>query len=792
VAHDDELSSQYLAQLMLLQNMVALLPQHNLKEVVIQGLNDFPGVDSVNWKNETGSFEKQNVIQLPLKYGKSDFGCLQLFTSEPDKLHLYIPYLQNFSSMMAVILEIKRKEEDATTVQERFFELAPDLLCIANNQGYFTKLSISWEKTLGWSREELCAVPFQQFVHPEDLSNTASTLETLIDGKQVMGFINRYKHKDGSYRWLEWACFPEEGKDLFGTARDITNAHAVAQEQRLAASVYNNTNDAIFVFNQKGEILSVNLAFTQITGFSFQKAVGANVTILSQKVTHSPNHFQNIIIDLAQSHAWEGETWCRHQSERSFLTYSNITLVQNESNENTLRFVCVMRDITEQKEDEQRINQLAYHDPLTGLANRTLLKNRLAHSISIAERDQHQMAVLFIDLDNFKAINDALGHDTGDRVLEVQADRLVSCVRKSDTVARMGGDEFVIFIDAVQNNNTITDLAKKVIAELSQPIKIKHHLLQITSSIGISIFPNDGIDTVTLMKSADTAMYTAKELGKNTFRYFSAAMMIKVDERLKLEIDLRKAIAENQFEMYYQPRICLANKKISGAEALIRWNHPEKGLISPIHFIPFAEECGLINDIGKKIICLVIKQIALWQHRLDNDFPIAINISALQFNEGNIVDLILQTCLNHSVATNTLEIEVTESVVMSNPEQAVTILKELRKLGIRIAIDDFGTGHSSLAYLKKLPLDILKIDQSFVREIHHNQDDIAIVQIIVALANVLNLVTIAEGIESPAHEQILSELNCNHAQGYYYSKPMPVEQFDDFCHALLDRSLVDI
>jgi diguanylate cyclase (GGDEF)-like protein/PAS domain S-box-containing protein len=654
VSHNKELSSDYLARLLLLQNIGALLPDHDLYEIVCQGLQDFPGVESAVWESKVqpDSIDSNSVV-LSIKYADSFFGDILLHLSERSEITPYIPYLQNFATMMAVILETKRRERSVTFEQESFFELVPDLMCTANDQGYFTKLSYSWEKVLGWTREELCTMPFRELIHPDDLDETDEALDNLSNGQQLYGFVNRYRDKLGDYRWMQWAASTDSNGVIYATARDVTK----------------------------------------------------------------------------------------------------------------------------QRMDAERIRELAYQDTLTGLANRTYLQNAVIHAISVAERTGRRMAVLFIDLDNFKSINDSLGHDIGDQVLAIEADRLRRSVRKADIVARMGGDEFVIFVENVRDNSDITHLADKVCKVLSIPIEVNGNLLHVTSSIGISTYPDDGKDRVTLLKSADVAMYTAKENGKNAFCYFSPKVMEKANRRLDIEMALRKAIELEQFEVYYQPRICLKDHMLSGAEALIRWNHPEKGMILPNEFISIAEETGLINQIGRFVIDDVVRQIALWQQKHAKVVPIAINISALQFNEGNIEDQVLRSCLAYDVLPETLELELTESVVMSNPEQARLTLKALRKLGVRIAIDDFGTGHSSLAYLKKLPLDILKIDQSFIQELNTSSDDKAIVQTIVALAKVLDMELVAEGVESVSHEKLLINFQCEHAQGFLYAKPMVADQF---------------
>ena len=781
VEFENELNNDYLASLLHLQSKSAMLPVSKIHDVIVQGLKDFPGVDSILWGNKTEALNNQNTIELPLKYEGADFGCVQLITSDKSKLTPFLPYLHNFAALLTALIE---NSKNATTagIQERFFEMAPDLLCIVSDKGYFKKLSLSWEKTLGWSRDELYAQSFFEFIHPDDLHQTREALNALINGQHVDNYINRYQHKDGSYRCLEWTSYPENEDTFFATARDITDTRAIAKKIQLAASVYNNTTEAIFVFNQKGDILSVNPAFTELTGLSFEQALTTNIKELDSPKNNKRDAFSKLINPTTKNRYWTGNVWCKKILGQSFLADCNITLAQDKNMVGEQRFICVINDITNQKKDEQIIHQLAYHDPLTGLANRTLLQDRFKHAISTAKRNRSRMALLFVDLDNFKSVNDTLGHDAGDEVIKVQAKRLLSCIRKSDTVARFGGDEFIIFIDTLKNTSDISHLANKILTQLAKPIKETISSVTLTSSIGISIYPDDGENYDKLMKSADTAMYTAKAFGKNNFRYFSSTMMAKVDERLQLEMELRDAINSNQFEMYYQPRICLANKKVSGAEALIRWNHPQKGLICPLLFIPYAEEAGLINEIGQQVIGSVIKQIAQWKVELVKEIPVAINISALQFNEGEIRETIIEKCKLYDVTPSLIELEITETVVMKNPEKSTKTLQDLRNIGVRVSMEDFGIGQTSLSYLKKLPLDTLKIDKSFIHDIETNADDIAIVKIIIALAKVLGLDIIAEGVELSIHEKMLDNLSCQHAQGFYYAKPMPAKEFATFMY----------
>ncbi len=653
----EALNSDYLARLLLLQNVVALFPSDKISDVVCQGLQDFPGVEQVFLEEREFDLSSYSLdVQFPVKHEESVFGYLRFNVVDASALQPYLPYLQNFSAMMAVLLEIKRKEANATSIQDSFFELTPDLMCIVSPEGYFTKLSLSWEKKLGYTREELCSQPVESFIHPDDFNQTTIAYAELQDNKQIVGFTNRYRHKNGDYYWFEWVSHIGDSGVIFAAARDIT----------------------------------------------------------------------------------------------------------------------------QQKLNEERIKKLAYLDALTGLPNRTQLHRAIDESLSNSSIGESKMALLFIDLDNFKSINDSLGHDVGDQVLQIEAQRLSRCMRQSDIVARMGGDEFIVFTEPMKDESRAAFLAQKIIEELSKPLEIDGVQLQLTSSIGIAMYPTDGMDRVTLMKKADTAMYEAKDNGKDAFCYFSPQMMIDASKRLSLVIELRQAIKEQQFEVYYQPRMRLSDESISGAEALVRWNHPQKGLISPVEFIPIAEKYGLINQIGRIVIKEVIRQLSVWCKKVDYSVPMGINLSPIQFNDSHLYKMIIDYCAHYALPPNLIELEVTESMIMKKPEQASTILQALRKSGFKIAIDDFGTGYSSLAYLKKLPLDILKIDQSFIFNLPSSSDDMAIVKTIIALAKMLDLELIAEGVETDEHRRLLKSYGCDNAQGYYYAKPMPAHLFFDF------------
>ncbi|WP_341676339.1 PAS domain S-box protein [Niveibacterium sp. SC-1] len=589
------------------------------------------------------------------------------------------------------------------------------------------------------------------------------------------------RRPDGQVRWLSIKSEPLQ-RDSDGsiyavvtTATDITERRQSEEELRLAATVFENSVEAILVADKDRRVLRVNRAFTEVTGLRADEVLGQSTAILGSG-RHDSEFYASIWQAIADNGFWQGEVWNTRKNGKPFPEWLSISAVRDAQGDTT-HYVAVFSDITERKANEARIAYLAHHDPLTGLPNRTLLQDRLQIALIRANRERSMVGLLFLDLDRFKTINDSLGHHAGDRLLQSIAERLRKCVRESDTVCRQGGDEFIIVLQDLVDPESPARVAEKILARITEPFEIDGHMIGTSFSIGIAIYPNDGHDADALMKNADTAMYHAKEGGRNTYRFFTEAMTANALERLQLENGLRQALERNELMLHYQPQVSLTDGSVVGAEALIRWHNPQLGFVPPGRFIPIAEESGLIMPIGEWVIREACRQARQWADEGLPPITMAVNLSALQFRRGDIVATVRKALAETGHDPQLLELELTESLLMENAEEVMSAIKRLKSLGIRLSIDDFGTGYSSLAYLKRLEVDRLKIDQSFVRDVPGDLDDAAIVRAVVQLGSSLKLEVIAEGAETAAQVAFLSAEGCREAQGYYYCPPVSPDAF---------------
>jgi diguanylate cyclase (GGDEF)-like protein/PAS domain S-box-containing protein len=568
--------------------------------------------------------------------------------------------------------------------------------------------------------------------------------------------------------------------------RKLEDARLAAEALNLRDRAIESSINAIIITDNTvagHPIEYVNPAFTRITGYAAAEVIGRHWNFLLGEDTDQPA-LEGIRAALRENKP--GRALLRNHRKDGSLFWNDLHLapVQGDGGAVT-HFIGVFNDVTDTMRYQDELEHQANHDTLTGLPNRNLLKDRLAQAIVYAQRYQRTLTVAFIDLDNFKLINDSLGHQAGDQLLRIVATRLQSCIRVSDTVARLGGDEFVLLLRDHPLEPGVESLSvgatlQRILAEIAQPYRIGPHEFFLSCSIGYTQLPEDGNTADLLLKNADMAMYRAKELGRNNIQPFVAELSERVTHRLAMEGDLRRALDQGEFFLCYQPQIDLATRRLVGMETLIRWNHPQRGLISPVHFIPLAEETGLIVPIGAWVLRTACAQAKAWQDAGLPPVRVSVNLSARQFIQRDLIASVRQVLDETGLSAEHLELELTESLIMHNAELFISTLRELRDIGIELAVDDFGTGYSSLSYLQRFPINRLKIDQSFVRDIAGNADSGAISTAIIMLGHSLGLKVIAEGVETIEQLDFLHSSHCNEIQGYYFSKPLPADEMRRF------------
>jgi diguanylate cyclase (GGDEF)-like protein/PAS domain S-box-containing protein len=535
---------------------------------------------------------------------------------------------------------------------------------------------------------------------------------------------------------------------------------------RLAYKVIEASHDAVMITDASGFIQSVNPSFCKLTGYSVEEALGQTPNLLSSG-QHDENFYQQMWQRLQQQGYWQGEIWNKRKNGEIYPEWLSISAVRDE-NGIINQYAAIFSDITERKKREKKIHELAYFDELTGLANRRLFQDRLEQALANAKRHDHQLAVLFLDLDLFKRINDTLGHQAGDEALRQVARRLQKASRAGESVARLGGDEFTMLVPECDGIEEIEKLAQRIVAQFELPFQIQHNELVLTTSVGISIYPQHGGTISELLKFADAAMYQAKESGRNKYSLYTNSVGQRHDEALQLEQALRKALSQQQLEVYYQPKVALQTGQLHSLEALARWQDKELGQVPPQRFIAMAETLGLIQQLGQQVLRQVCYQLQLWGEQA---VPVAVNISVMELADPGFLTQLTQILTETAINPQLLELEITESCLLPEREtQTRQVLQQLRQLGIRLAIDDFGTGYSSLSYLRHLPINSLKIDRSFIKSLPENTSDRQITSAIIAMANAMGLDVIAEGVETQAQQEFLLTAGCKFGQGYWFGK----------------------
>ncbi len=678
------------------------------------------------------------------------------------------------------MLELQESEEQSKQ-HRQIIDQIQDSVIAMDLMGYITSWNKGAENLFGYTAAEAIGKNIL-FLYAEEEEEDSLLYHDLFE-KGGREMVVRRRKKSGEIFWASLTLSLTYDLDglpngIIGFLIDITDRLKAEEQLRLQAAIFENSDEGIIVVDPAGIILSVNRAFTKITGYEPGEVLGKPPGFLRSHI-HDDDFYLEVYTSLYDSNQWIGEGWGKRKNGESFPVWTSISCVRGKDGVIAYYFA-IFSDIAERKNAEKQIYRLAYYDTLTGLPNRAMLFTLLKQAMTEAHRNNLHGAVLLIDLDRFKQVNDSLGHEAGDLLLKEIAHRLNGCVRDEDVVSRIGGDEFVVALFDITKREHAAIVTEKILAALSQPIVINGHELLAAASIGISVYPDDGDDAETLLKCAGIAMYRAKQGdGAEQYMFFSREMNQRSLERLQMENNLRRALERRELLLHYQPQLDLASGKIIGAEVLLRWKHDDGPLISPAQFIPIAEETGLIVSIGEWIletVCLKNKQ---WQEAGLPIVKLAVNISAKQFRPQlpHLVERILQ---RHRLDPAFLELEITESVIMHKADSVISMMTNFQRLGVTLSLDDFGTGYSSLSYLKRFPIDTLKIDQSFVRGLPGDANDTAITKAIISLARNLNLGVIAEGVETAEQLEFLRAAGCDEIQGYYYSRPLPEEDFVRF------------
>jgi diguanylate cyclase (GGDEF)-like protein/PAS domain S-box-containing protein len=674
------------------------------------------------------------------------------------------------------------------------YDMSPVGYCTLNEAGIIDEVNLTLANLLGIPRSKLHMMSFSRLVFRDDQDNFYLKTKQMMANKQPLYCELRMLTSDRKLLWVHLVSTSRKKADgtveLHIGVSDITEQRMLQQQQRIAAIAFESL-DGMLITDAEGLILQANRACITMSGYSDEEIVGQTRDIFNSG-RHPSSFFVEMRTELKQQGKWSGEIWDRRKNGEVYPIWMTINTVRNNEND-VSHYVYTLSDITEKKMAEEQILNLAFYDPLTKLPNRRLMLDRLEHALSSRARHKRLGAVMMIDLDNFKTLNDSLGHDVGDKLLVSVASRLESCIREGDTVSRIGGDEFVVIIEDLDETILVERqaeaVAKKLITCINEPYFLQQSLsiesqsmieYHCSCSVGIALFSEQTITVEELIKQADTAMYAAKAAGRNTLRFFAPQMQTLMVARTEIENDLREAINKGQFVLYYQPIVSCKNKLI-GAEALIRWLHPERGIIMPEDFIPIAEASGIILPIGLWVLQNACDQLVKWACVPEMaELSMAVNVSVMQFHQTDFVSQVLTELKRSGANPLRLNLELTESVLIYDMNDVIDKMATLKARGISFSLDDFGTGYSSLSYLKRLPLDRLKIDQSFILEILNDQDDAAIAKMIIALSQNMGLEVTAEGIENHAQLDYLEDLGCHVYQGYLFSRPLPLKRFEIF------------
>jgi len=658
---------------------------------------------------------------------------------------------------------------------------------LERNEIYY---SPRWWSMLGYLPDELPVTPrlWQELLHPEDVECAGHSFgEALLQATGSYSMEVRMRHKHGHYvpiltRYLIRRNAAGKAVQASGSNMDLSDRKLAEERLEQAAAVFRSTREGVVITDVHQRITMVNQAFTEISGYTEAEVIGQSPAMLGSG-RHDSAFYDAMWGSLQESGYWQGEIWNRRKSGEVYPELLSITAVNDERG-HPAHYVGVFADISTIKHSESQIEFLAHHDPLTGLPNRLLLRSHLEHGIRVAQREGCRLALLVLDVDRFKDVNDSFGHGAGDELLQQVAARLSARLRSMDTVARLGGDEFTIMLQNIAQPEDAALIANELIGSLARPWALSNGAeVRIGASIGISIFPDHGDSTDELLQHADAALYQAKSEGSGRLRYFSRNLTQAARDRIALDARLHRALEQDELRVYYQPQVDIGSGRIVGAEALVRWQDPQEGLIPPLRFIPVAEATGLIGAIGEWVLRETCRQGQEWIEAGLPPLSLAVNLSPRQLLHADIEATVAAVLEQTGFPSQRLELELTEGALMERQEDVIALLTRLRRIGVRLAIDDFGTGYSSLAYLKRFPLDVLKIDKSFVDDIPHGQDDVAIASAIIAMGHSLGFQVLAEGVENEEQLAFLKSLDCDRFQGYLKSRPLPAADFERLLRA---------
>lgn len=729
------------------------------------------------------------AIALPLSGHSSSKGCLLLgidYFSDPwckEDLNL----LRSAANLFFIILDRESVQEKLLARQEILLEnqkVAKIGSWIVDKKSKV--LQCTPEVYRIFEIEENQEIDFDLFLtllHPEDREEAISLIKKSNRSNDSYDLSYRIITANGKLKYIHGysqTILDNESQILriVGSVMDVTEHRLADEKNRLSAIMFESTKEGALITDQNSCIIAVNKAFTTITGYTEEESLGKNPSLLSSG-RHSDGFYKRMQESLKREGVWQGEIWNKRKNGDCFPEWLSIKSVYNDKNE-VINFVATFSDISEFKKTQEKIEHLSHYDSLTGLPNRFYFQSRLSHALENAKRNNSKLAVVYINLDHFKNINDSLGHSIGDEVLIVVTERLTKHLREEDTLARMGGDEFILLLEHIENIDQAANVAQTLLEVFSEPVALQGgEIVFIGASMGISSYPNDDITASGLIRYADAAVTKAKENGRNNIYFYTLELTQAAQKRMQLESELRRALTDvNELQLYYQPQVSMINNDIVGAEALLRWHHPQKGIISPVVFLPIAEKSGLMAAIDFRVFEAACAQQAKWKKEGFTDFILAINITKYSFMDISFLPRIKDIIHETGVDPKTIELEITEGALIEPGPHVIGTIAELNDLGFTLAIDDFGTGYSSLAYLQRFNVDKLKIDRSFVKDVLTDSQGEAITTAIISMAKSLHLQILAEGVENKEQLELLKEKGCEVYQGFYFSKPIPREAFE--------------